>query len=192
MDTKLEYRLMCYKAKELQDIWNPKIGDYMITVASYCGNDDPHCTESKVCKDCLDMSNIFVISGQFDFVEEIGGRHWFYGGSPCVKGDGNRMNDSHCYIMTKKGNSTLVNQFLQSSQKQKTWLPRQDQIQEMFLNGLTNYTKVKVFTEWLDAATYNPHTYSLEMLWLMFYMELKYNKQWNPISNVKEWEELKD
>jgi hypothetical protein len=176
---------MCYKAKELQDSWNPKIGDYMVSTASYCGNDDPNCDESGICKECLEMSNIYVISGQFDFVEELGGRHWFYGGSPCVKGDGNRMNDTHCYVMTRKGNSMLTNRFLQSSQKQKTWLPRQDQIQEMFMTALNSYSKTKEFVKWLDTEIYNPFTFSLEMLWLMFYMEQRYNKRWDAV--VKEW-----
>jgi len=72
------------------------------------------------------------------------------------------------------------------------WLPRQDQIQSMFLNGLTESHKVRKFVEWLDSkAEYNPHTYSLEMLWLMFYMYEKHNKKWDVISNIKEWEIIK-
>jgi len=73
------------------------------------------------------------------------------------------------------------------------WLPRQDQIQSMFLDGLTESHKVRKFIEWLDSkAEYNPYTYSLEMLWLMFYMYEKHNKKWNAISNVKEWEYVLD
>jgi len=58
------------------------------------------------------------------------------------------------------------------------WLPRQDQLRKLI--------------EWLDSkAEYNPYTYSLEMLWLMFYMYEKHNKKWNPINNIKEWEYIK-
>lgn len=187
MDASTIYKIMCYKAKELQSKWNPKVGDFMSTKASFCDEED-ECSKNNVCEDCLEMSNVFVISGESTFVEEIGGQHWFYGGSPCVKGDGNRMNDTYCFTMTRSGHSE-IDQYYASSPEDKIWLPRQDQLQQMFHPGLTNHYKLRYFIEWLDtAATYNPYTYSLEMLWLMFYMHSKHQKKWNATSNIQEWE----
>lgn len=187
MDMSIIYKLMCYKAKELQSQWNPEVGDFMSTKGSYCG-DVVECNETNLCEECLEMSNVFVISGEFTFVEETGGQHWFFGGSPCARGGGNRMNDTYCFTMTRSGFSGVVNEFDVSSKKEKIWLPRQDQVQQMFLSGLTEHGKIRKFIEWLDTATYSPYTYSLEMLWLMFYMHSKYQKKWNATSNIQEWE----
>lgn len=187
MDTSTTYKIMCYKAKALQSTWKPEVGDFMSTKGSYCGDGD-ECNEKNVCEKCLKMSNVFVISGEFKFVEEIGGQHWFYGGSPCVKGYGNRMNDTYCFIMTRSGHSE-INAYYTSSPEDKIWLPRQDQLQQMFHQGLTDHYKLRYFIEWLDAdANYNPYTYSSEMLWLMFYMQSEHQKKWNATLNIQEWE----
>lgn len=190
MDTSLKYKLMCYRAKEIQDSWNPQIGDYMVAVASYCSDDESNCDEDKSCDDCLESSNTYVISGQTDFVEEIGGRHWYFGGHPCVIGYGDKMNSTLCYTMTKTGNSKIVNDAICSSKDEMLWLPRQDQIQKMFLRGLTYPARVERFVEWLNTATYNAYTYSLEMLWLMYFMEIKYKKIWKNRSDIKRWETI--
>jgi hypothetical protein len=190
MDTSVKYRIMCYKAKEVQQLWSPTEGDFMVAKASYCGEND-ECSEDNVCTECLEMSNIFVISGGFTFSQELGGQHWFFGGSPCVRGGGNRMNDTYCFTMTKSGHSGVVSKFDVSSQGEKIWLPMQDQLQQMFLTGLTEHYKVRYFIEWLDEdARYNPFTYSLEMLWLMFYMQRKQGKKWDATSNIQEWVEV--
>jgi hypothetical protein len=188
MDTEIEYKLMCYKAKEIQDSWNPTKGDYMVSVATYCCDAKSKCNEKNVCKQCLEMSNVYVVSGETYFVEEIGGRHWFFGGHPCVRGSGHMMNGTSCYVMTKTGHSEVVDNFNSSSQDKMLWLPRQDQIQAMFWDGLCEHAKVRHFIKWLDTASYSPYTDTLEMLWLMCYMNAKYNKKWNETSNVKEWE----
>ena len=190
MDTNNEYRLMCLNSSEIQNNWNPEVGDFMLAKAAYCDEDNIDCTEEKPCAECLESDNVYVISGKYDYAESVGGTHWFYGGMACVNGNGHICNDTQCYIMTESGHSTIQPQMYGSHAKDTyLWLPRQDQIQSMFLNGLTEQYKVKRFIEWLDKdANYNPHTYSLEMLWLMFYMNKVHYKQWNPMSNVKKWE----
>lgn len=188
MDTSLEYRLMCLKANEIQQQWKPEDGDYMVSKASYCGDDD--CNEDTPCSSCLKMSNLWVISGQYNYHESVGGSHWFFGGSACSKDGGNRANDTHCFIMTNTGHSEIGHRFNTVSKNKMLWLPRQDQLQSLFWNGLTNVHKIRRFTEWLQTATYNPYTESLESLWLKCYMEEVHHKEWNAISNIKKWEEI--
>ena len=60
------------------------------------------------------------------------------------------------------------------------WLPRQDQIQSMFVKDLTGYSKIKSFMRWIDSnIQYTHEDYSLEILWLMCYMDLYHNKKWS-------------
>jgi len=189
MDLNLEYRLMCLEASEVQNNWKPEVGDFMLALAPYCSDDNKSCTDNKPCSNCLEMDNHYVISGKDNFAKSIGGAHWFFDGSACVKGEGNICNDTHCSIMTESGYSTIVPSPFRCSKEDMLWLPRQDQIQAMFLNGLTNIYKIKRFIGWMDIeVTFNTHTYSLEMLWLMFYMDQVHSKQWNPMENVKRWE----
>ena len=190
MDLKIEYRTMCMNSPEIQSKWKPEVGDFMLTKSTYCDEDDENdCTENKPCPDCLEMGNVYVISGKYDYAESVGGTHWFFGGSACIHGDGHRCNDTQCYIMSESGFSTIQPSPFKCSKEDMLWMPRQDQIQSMFLNGLTDHYKVRYFIQWLDTeAEYNAHTYSLEMLWLMFYMNKVHHKQWNPMSNVKKWE----
>lgn len=190
MDKSTEYRLMCLKAPEIQKLWEPQDGDFMVSLCSYCSNENEKCTELLPCKDCLEMCNVWVISGRHHGHESVGGDSWFYGGSPCVRGIGNLMNDTHCFVMNKSGTSMFTAALCTSKKSEMLWLPRQDQIQEMFLDGCSNPTKISVFLEYLDTASYNLHTTSLEQLWLMYYMGHRHNKQWNKTSNIKEWEPI--
>jgi len=192
MDTNNEYRAMCMNSPEIQSKWNPSEGDFMLTKSSYCdGQNNNGCTDNKPCLHCLEMGNVYVISGKYDYDELVGGTHWFFGGSACVKGDGCRCNDTHCSIMSESGYSTIVPSPFKCSKEDMVWLPRQDQIQSMFLNGYTEISKVRKFTWWIDTeAEYNGFKDSLEMLWLMFYMRTIHNKQWNKMVNVKKWEDI--
>lgn len=191
MDNSIEYRWMCYQAKELQKQWKPQIGDYIISKCGYCYDEDNKCTHDEPCIDCLEMDNTYVISGQFDYNTSVGGTHWFFGGGACVSDYRCKCNDTFCYVMTEDGHSDISDDLHTSTKNEMLWLPRQDQIQSIFLNGLTKTYKVKAFIEWLDIkAEYNAYTYSLEMLWLMFYMYKVYNKKWNAISNILQWETL--
>jgi hypothetical protein len=42
--------------------WNPKEYDVLL-LASYCGDDDPNCSDAKPCPECLSMCNVLRISG---------------------------------------------------------------------------------------------------------------------------------
>lgn len=193
MDLSLEYRLMCLNAEEIQDKWQPQIGDYMLVKAGYCyDNDNIKCNNKNPCPSCLEMDNVFVISGEFEFAKEIGGKHWFYGGGNCAR-NGNRLaDDTFCFVMTETGYSEISNECYRSSKKEMLWLPKQDQIQDMFLEGCTNIHKLELLMDFLNTkAEYNAHTYSMEMYWLMFYMYEKHNKKWNVTSNIKKWENTK-
>ena len=187
MDTTLDYRLKCLKSKEIQEEWYPQMGDYMVALASYCD-----CEEKEPCSKCLEMSNVFVISSQFDFNESVGGTHWFFGAGTCIRGEGIKCNSTYSHVMTESGDSEVENEFYICSKNKMLWLPRQDQIQSMMLN---NYNKTDVgilysFTDWIENnikinELYPSSSYSLEELWLMYYMYTNYNKIWNN----KDWVE---
>lgn len=34
----------------------------ILVLASYCGDDNEHCTDDNPCKECLDMCNVFEIN----------------------------------------------------------------------------------------------------------------------------------
>ncbi len=69
---------------------------------------------------------------------------------------------------------------------QAIWLPRQDQIQEMF--DLSIPTLMVDFNEFVESeARLKFRTF--EQLWLAFVMWKKYNKIWN--DEREEWEETK-
>jgi hypothetical protein len=44
--------------------------DEFLLLASYCGDDDPDCTEARPCGDCLAMCNVFDERGTF--LRELG------------------------------------------------------------------------------------------------------------------------
>jgi len=180
MDLSIEYRSMCLQAQEIQSNWNPLKGDYMISKASYCGSNDEGCTEEYPCIDCLEMDNTYVISGQYNYHESVGGTHWFFGGHACVKGDGNMCNDTACYIMTNNGHSTISHELFTSNKTKMLWLPRQDQIQSMLFDKISELYRTRLLIEWSDNnIEYTKSHYSLEMLWLMFFMDKNFNKMWN-------------
>ena len=160
MDLNKEYRAMCMNSPVIQSKWNPSEGDFMLTKSSYCDEDNENdCTNNKPCPHCLEMGNVYVISGKYDYAESVGGTHYFFGGGACVNDGGHSCNDTQCSIMTESGHSTIQPQLYGSHPKNGfLWLPRQDQIQSMFLNGLTNIYKLKRFIGWLDIeVTFNTH-----------------------------------
>lgn len=64
-----------------------------------------------------------------------------------------------------------------------TWLPRQDQLQEMIEDKGWFLSLLKYFTAWAgNEYTLKDKQFqldSMEQLWLAFIMEEKYNKKWN-------------
>lgn len=69
----------------------------------------------------------------------------------------------------------------------KTWLPRQDQLQEMLSKYMhSRYNLVKAFRNFVmrkkyynGYSTMNMVGNSMEQLWLAFVMKEKYSKTWN-------------
>lgn len=43
--------------------WNRNRRMRVLLLASYCGDDDPRCTDSVPCRDCLGMCNIIDMQG---------------------------------------------------------------------------------------------------------------------------------
>jgi len=193
MDTSKEYILMCKKAIEIQGKINEdknkdilgilqerglKSGDYVVIQRYSALSEYEERWKESVVNIHVDFKVVneedrenFYLQGIENYSQWPFGikRNAVYFEFPCWDID----EDDLCY----------------TSGKYVYWIPRQDQIQSMFLNGLTEHNKLRKFIEWLDSkAEYNPYTYSLEMLWLMFYMYEKHNKKWNPVSNIKEWE----
>ena len=80
------------------------------------------------------------------------------------------------------------NQFKNPVSENYSWLPRQDQLQEMVLKNNTKVYSLGQFTKWVleDICCNNmeANKWSMEQLWLAFVMKEKYNKVWNG----KEWE----
>lgn len=68
-----------------------------------------------------------------------------------------------------------------------TWLPRQDQLQEMmnqeFHQLLDDFWSEFLEWEWFHRPEWSKDCNSMEQLWLAFVMKEKYNKIWNG----KEW-----
>ena len=61
-----------------------------------------------------------------------------------------------------------------------TWLPRQDQIQEMMGESQNCRYLLKRLNDWCGDHAYGWMLYaSMEQLWLAFYMHEKHNKTWD-------------
>ena len=69
-----------------------------------------------------------------------------------------------------------------------TWLPRQDQLQDMLNDIFMDPTPRKLTYEFWDwiASTSPKYNKSMEQLWLAFVMHEEYNKIWNGSKWVKQ------
>jgi len=78
--------------------------------------------------------------------------------------------------------------------KNETWLPRQDQLQEMVDNKKPDELIVRLINYLQDNQKYYKNeaikklypTNSMERIWLAFVMKEKYNKIWNGKEWIKE------
>lgn len=71
--------------------------------------------------------------------------------------------------------------------KKFTWLPRQDQIQEMILRR-TFISPARLqdhFTKWIESKDLYDFGMSIEQLWVHFYMDKKHSKTWD--SKGEKW-----
>lgn len=180
---------MCQRATELQRTWSPKLGDFFITTSSYC-SDSLDCSDSRMCSECIEMSNTYVISGLYDYHEELGGTHWFYGGRGCVRGTGNKINSTSCYVLTRSGETGIFSPHECHPLSEYVWLPRQDQLQKMVWLGLSGRNKMDLFVDYIDKTEYSFHSNTMETLWLSAYMDYRHNKRWSRSNG--QWEEIID
>lgn len=72
----------------------PKVGDWFILKSSYCGKDNPKCTEATPCPECLSMCNRFVIAA------EHYGKDFFFGGGWCNRDGGHLLNETYSAVLT--------------------------------------------------------------------------------------------
>jgi hypothetical protein len=107
------------KLKEAGLKWEPQIGDYFAIA-----DDGEELRESWE----IASTNVYVISGEHQLIDELGGRMVFFGGGLCVRGTGCRMNETHCYCMNKKGFNPDIKVFSVASWEKKLFLPRLDQL----------------------------------------------------------------
>lgn len=99
-------------AKRLKDAglkWEPQNGDWFAT-----GDDE--------------YANIFVISGEQQLVDELGGKQWFFHGHSCVRGDGCFMDETASYCMNMDGFRCDNWKYDVTSAREMLWLPRLDQL----------------------------------------------------------------
>lgn len=68
------------------------------------------------------------------------------------------------------------NQYLY--QPRYTWLPRQDQLQEM-MEDATYYKLKNIFSFMINPDHHIPFNISMEQLWLTFIMKERFKKIWN-------------
>mgnify|MGYP000946300070 CR=1 FL=1 len=107
------------KLKEAGLKWEPQIGDYFAIA-----DDGEELRESWD----IAPTNVYVVSGEHQIVDELGGRMVFFGGGLCVRGAGCRANETHCYCMNKKGFNPDIKVFSVASWEKKLFLPRLDQL----------------------------------------------------------------
>lgn len=133
------YIIMCEKATELQEQWEPKNYDYVEFAGNPLG---------------------------FDIMVEI---DWT---------DGRKTMSPLCVATSA---NSLLEAIPDPDRSQLTWIPRQDQLQEMMeenFRGFQFYGRVSWFKKFVDKAV--PMKYkSWEIAWLMFVMKYKYNKVWD-------------
>jgi len=156
MDDSLEYIAMC-DCPEIQDIWEPAIGDWVSV-------------REKVLWDgynlCASKGDVTIVLG----LDERG-----YSGNPII-GD---VDDIAFYPECSwKG-------FDDTPKENLIWLPRQDQLQAMYLAMMPAGTYTKVFTlieefyGHFEKYGYPSYAYSMEQLWLAFAMKTLHNKTWS-------------
>lgn len=83
-------------------------------------------------------------------------------------------------------NSTTIHYFPQYGERNFTWLPRQDQIQNMIQKA--DVILLQKFVDWILTNWAIDISYTYEQLWLMYYMEIKQEMEWNV--KKKKWTTL--
>ncbi len=80
---------------------------------------------------------------------------------------------------------TLISECGDFDFERAIWLPTQSQLQEMYLRDMPDGTYVKIFTlleefyGHFEKHGYPSYAFSMEQLWLAFYMHEVHNKTWD-------------
>lgn len=141
----------------------------------------------KMCEKAVEIQSTHI-SKAWDYY--YGGRKMFsgewYDGDPTILVTSNYCTDSGYYGLGMKDHEREDYELI-------CWLPRQDQIQDMFKYEKPEYL-MNDFSEFIysehnidsDCGIYHfifnlnaKHFTSMEQLWLSFVMKEKYNKYWN-------------
>lgn len=174
-----DYKLMCARAAELQKMWFPSIGDYIIAKASYCGGSNQNCTDSIPCDDCIKNDNIFVIDNSFNYAESIGGTYWFFGSTLCSKDGGCITRDTCCSVITKNGIKNKYGNYDAYPLSDFLWIPK--------LNQLICMLTIQEFYKYFKKSKgyIGDRENDLEINTLFYLMDYKYKKHWS--LDTKEW-----
>jgi len=163
MDNK--YQLMCKKAIKIQENWNPRTGD----IISMCQPN--HCNTTVV--DIIAREN--YDDKILDFSLDSGEYNEIF-------------LEKSAKIFTDYWSRRFSNQWFDIKDFEITWLPQQEQLQDMLNIGDFTYL-VSDFSEWVyqqqgfkfyvfgkeEVKIFN----STKQLWLAYVMKQKYSKVWN-------------
>ena len=162
------YIKMCKEAKEIQKEWKPEFGDFI------------------------------SIGGRIESICILGYKH--------KAQYSDRKKDYSWFRVSCRGVGISWPYFTYPPQTDHdeefleyiVWLPRQDQLQEIwrqeYLKNPTESGWFGEFTKWLDSKYddegRNPDELfdTMEQLWLVFIMCLRFKKKWNP--ETEKWEAL--
>jgi hypothetical protein len=157
MDLSINYINMCQKAIEIQNLWEPRGGDFYLH--DYRG---------------------FTGTG-VDFEKQAWGdkdETWNKVEILCYQ-----PADAKQFWISTEGKKSIILSAKDLVKEHSKWLPRQDQLQEMMSNSSDSYVAAIVdnlfaFTMGVsDSDNYIPET--MEQLWLVYIMSERYDKIWN-------------
>ena len=155
MDTSKEYIEMCRKAVEVQELWEPKMGDYINRRYTLFGEE----IDSGIWNE-RDRNEVIILT-------------W----ASSVEG--------YIHAITEEGETRTYATQNEGIKSTSIWLPRQDQLQDMIRNhhDCTRHNVRSAFYYWykrdINKSGGVLETWTDERLWLAFVMHEKYGKKWD-------------
>ena len=160
MDISKEYILMCEKVGEIQEVWEPAFGDFIVSAE--------HCIRRK-----NSSRNLLVVIqyARKDFSNPKSPM-LIYAKSPML-------------IYAKSPNQMGDNKY----KEDKVWLPRQDQLQKILSPDCNDKDICWLIGCTVEMGKMkDPYKFtSMEQLWLAFVMKEKYSKRWD--KDKEEWKD---
>ena len=157
MDCSVEYIKMCRKAVEVQEAWEPKVGDYIWRRYTLLGEEiDSQIWDEDERQEIIILTYASSVEGYIHATNEQGDTRIY-----------KSHNDAH--------KSTSI------------WLPRQDQLQDMVAPDIIFLHKCGAMVVWLEGQSLRVHKeFSGEMCWLAFVMWELHSKKWDGQNWAKE------